>query len=67
MSAQVYSSPAQGAGRRKAFLEWTDIDISYKLSLACGSNVNYFKNVNQDVPTLPVGIGNTQAIFIINL
>ena len=35
MSAQVYSVPGQTEGKRKAFLEWTSIDLSSKLSLAC--------------------------------
>ena len=39
MNAQVYSVPGQTEGRRKAFLEWTSIDLSSKLSLTCGGNV----------------------------
>ena len=43
MSAQVYSVPGQTEGRRKVFLEWTSVDLSFKLSLSCGGNVNYYK------------------------
>ena len=71
MSAQVYSVTGQTEGRRKAFLEWSSIDLSSKLSLTFGDNVNYYKSVDptltlsllSPIPTLPVGIGNTQAIF----
>ena len=66
MSARVYSVPDQTEGRRKAFLEWVSIDLSSKLSLKCGGNVNYYKSVDNPIPTLPVGIGNTQAIFKTN-
>ena len=30
---------------------------------SCGDNVNYYKSVHHPIPTLPVGIGNTLAIF----
>ena len=60
MSVQVYSVPGQTEGRRKAFLEWTIIDLSFKLSLTCGINVNYYKSVHHLISTLPVGIGNFQ-------
>ena len=50
MSAQVYSVPGQTEGRRKAFLEWTSIDLSSKLSLTCGDNVKYYKSVDHPVP-----------------
>ena len=66
MSARVYSVPDQTEGRRKAFLERVSIDLSSKLSLKCGGNVNYYKSVDNPIPTLPVGIGNTQAIFKTN-
>ena len=66
MSAQVYSVPGQNKGGRKAFLEWTSIDLSSKLSLTCGVNVNYYKSVHHLNSTLPVGIGNTQVIFKTN-
>ena len=66
MIAQVYSVPGQTDGRRKAFLEWTSMDLSSKLSLTCGSNFNYYKSVHHPIPTLPVGIGNTPAIFKTN-
>ena len=51
MSAQVYSVPGQTEGRRKAFLEWKSIDLSYELSLTCGVNVNYYKSVHHPIPT----------------
>ena len=57
MSAQVHSG--QTEGRRKTFLEWTSINLSSKLSLTCGGNVNYYTSVHHPIPTLPVGIGNT--------
>ena len=66
MSARVYSVSGQTKGKRKAFLEWTSIDLSSKLSLTCGGNVNYYNSVHRPIPTLPVGIGNTQAIFKTN-
>ena len=46
MSAWVCSVPGQTEGRRKAFLEWTSIDLSSKLSLTCGGNVNYYRSVH---------------------
>ena len=66
MSAQGYSVSGQTEGRRKTSLEWTSIDLSSKLSLTCGGNVNYYKSVHYAIPTLPVGIGNTLAISKIN-
>ena len=39
MIAQVYSIPDQTEGKRKAFLEWKSIDLSYELSLTCRGNV----------------------------
>ena len=45
---------------------WTSIDISSKLSLTYGGNVNYYKSVHHPIPTLPVGTGSTLAIFKIN-
>ena len=64
MSAQVYSVPGQTEGRRKAFLEWKNIDLSCELSLTCGGNVNYYKSVHHPIPTR----GNKEhpAIFKIN-
>ena len=61
MRAQVYSIPGQTEGIRKAFLEWTSIDLSSKLSHTCGGHVNYYKSVHHPIPTLPVGIKNTLA------
>ena len=51
MSAQVCSVPDQTEGRRKVFLEWASIDLSSKLSLTCGGNVNYFKSVLHSIST----------------
>ena len=51
MSAQVYSVPGQTEGRRKALLGWKSIDLSYELSLTCGSNVNNHKSVHHPIPT----------------
>ena len=53
MSAQVHSVPGQSEGRRKAFLEWTSIDLSSELALTCGYNVNYYKSVDHPILTLP--------------
>ena len=66
MKAQVSFVPGQTEGRRKVFLEWTNIDLSSKLFLTCGGNVNYDKSVHHSIPTLSVRIGNTLAIFKIN-
>ena len=66
MSAQVFSVLGQTEGRRKAFLEWTSIDLSSKPALTCEGNVSYYKRVNHTIPTRPVGIGDTQAIFKTN-
>ena len=66
MSAKVYSVPGQTEGRRKAFLEWTSIDLSSKQSPTCRSNVNYYISVHHPIPTLPVGTGNNLAIFKTN-
>ena len=63
MSAQVYSVPCQTEVRRKDVLKWKTIDLSYKLSVTCGGNVNCCKSVHHPIPTLPMGIGNTQVIF----
>ena len=52
MSVQVNSVPGQTEGRSKAFLKWKSIDLSHKLSLTCGGNVNYYKSVHyQPIPT----------------
>ena len=66
ISAQVYSVPGQSEGRRKTFSEWASIDLSSKLSLKCGGNVNYYKSIHYPIPTLRLGIGNTQAILKTN-
>ena len=51
MSAQVYSVPGQSEGKTKAFFEWQSIDLSYELSLTCGSNIKYYKSVHHPIPT----------------
>ena len=51
MSAQVYSVLGQTGGRRKAFLEWKSIDLSYELSLTCGGNVTHYKSVHHPIAT----------------
>ena len=66
MSAQVYSVPDQTEGKKKAFLEWTSIDLSSKLSLTCGGNVTYYKSGHHPTPILTVGIRNTLATFKTN-
>ena len=49
--------------REKDFLKWISIDLSSKLSLTYEGNVIYYKSVHHPTPTVPVGTGNTQAIF----
>ena len=66
MSAQLYSLPCQTKGRRNTFLEWAIIDLSSKLSVTCGGNVNYYKSVHHSIPALHVGTGNTLATFKTN-
>ena len=46
MIAQVYSVASQTERRRKTLLEWKGTDLSSKLSLTCGSNVNYYKSAH---------------------
>ena len=50
MSAQVYDVPGPTEARRKAFLEWKSIDLSYAISLTCGGNVNCYKSVYHRIP-----------------
>ena len=50
MNAQLYSVSGQPEGRRKSFLEWKIIDLSYKLSLTCGGNVNNYKCDHHPIP-----------------
>ena len=49
MSGQVYSFSDQTKRRRKAFLEWKSIDLSYKLNLLHVRVVN--KSVHHSIPT----------------
>ena len=49
MSAQVYSVPGQTEERRKAIFKWKSIYLSYKLSLTCGGNVNYYISVHHPI------------------
>ena len=48
--------------RGKAFLKCKSIDLSSKLSVTYGGNINYYKNVHHPIPTLPLGTGYTQVI-----
>ena len=50
MSDQGYSVPVQTEGKTKAFFDGK-VDISFKLSLTCGVNVNYYKSVHHPKPT----------------
>ena len=47
--------------RGKASLKWINIDLSSKLPLTYGVNVNYYKPVHHPIPTLPLWTGNTLA------
>ena len=49
MSGQVYSFSDQTKRRRKAFLLWKSIDLSYKLNLLHVRVVN--KSVHHSIPT----------------
>ena len=49
MSAQLYSIPGQTERGKKAFLELTSIDLTSKLSLTCGGNVDYYKSVHHPI------------------
>ena len=51
VSAQVYLVSGQTEERRKVYLEWTSINLSSKLYLTCGGNVNYYKGVHHPIPT----------------
>ena len=66
MIARVHSVPGQNEGRRKVFLEWTTINLSFKLSVTCESNVNYYESVHHPIPTLLYRLGNTHAVFKTN-
>ena len=55
MSAKVNSFPGQTEGKRKTFLEWKRIDLSYELSLKRGININYYKSVHHPIPTCENG------------
>ena len=50
MNAHLYSIPGQTEGRRKTFLGWKSIYLSYKISLTCGGNVNYYESVHHPIP-----------------
>ena len=51
MNAQVYSALGTTDGRRKSYLEWNSIDLSYKVSLTCVGNVKYYESVNHPILT----------------
>ena len=64
MSVQAYSVPGQTEGKRKAFLEWKSIDLSFKLSHTCKVMLTIMKVFI--ILFLFVGIENILAIFKIN-
>ena len=66
MSTQVLSVSRQTEWKMKVFLEWTNIELSSKLSLSCGVNVNCYKSVRHHILTVPPGIGNTLTILQAN-
>ena len=66
MSAKYILFLAKLKGEGRPFLEGASIYLSSKLSLSCGDNVKHCKSVHHPLSTLPVGIGNTLAAFIIN-
>ena len=41
-------------------------NLSSKLSLTYGSNVNYYKSVHHPIPVVPLGTVNTLVIFKTN-
>ena len=45
--------------------KWSERE-GFFLHLTCGGNVNYYKSVHHPIPILPVGTGNTLAIFKTN-
>ena len=59
MSARVHSVPGQT-------LESTSMNLSSKLSLTCGGNINYCKGAHHPISTVPDEIGNTKADFKTN-
>ena len=67
MIARVYSVPGQTeGGKKEGHFQVGSIDLSFKLFLTCGGNCNHYESVHHLIPTLPVGIWNTQAIFKTN-
>ena len=50
-------------GEERPFLEEASIDLSSKLSLTYGGNVNHYKSVHHPLSTPSMGIGNTLAAF----
>ena len=47
---------------RRPFLERARIDLSSKLSLTYGINVNHYKSVHHPLSNMPVRIGNTRQL-----
>ena len=47
---------------RRPFLERARIDLSSKLSLKYGINVNHYKSVHHPLSNMPVRIGNTRQL-----
>ena len=42
-------------------LKFEHVHLSSKLSITYGGNINYYKSVQQPIPTLSVRAGNTLA------
>ena len=59
MSVQVYSVFSQTEGKRNALLDWKSKEFPAKLSLTCGSYVNYYESVHDSNTTR----GNTPWKF----
>ena len=56
---QKYYLPGQNEvkGERRPFLDGASIDLSSKLSLIYGSNVNHYESLHHPLSILPVAIG----------
>ena len=67
MSAKYILFLAKLKGEKRPFLEGASIDLSSKVSLTYGGNVNHYKGVHHPFSTLPVGIGNTMVDFKTNM
>ena len=64
MIARVYSVPGETeGGKKEGHFRVGSIDLSFKLFLTCRDNCNHYKSFHHLIPTLPVGIWNTQGIL----